>query len=121
MEKDFEVRDKRTAAAENIDQEPVKDKKEKNTEAAPEKQAAPLPEASFMTHMMSISSMAYMCMGMGPDSGQSDPEQAKYFIDTLGMLEEKTKGNLLPDEQKILTDMLYSLRMSYVKMTEQKD
>jgi hypothetical protein len=39
---------------------------------------------------------------------------AKYLIDLLGLLEEKTKGNLSADEEKLLTDALYQLRMRYL-------
>lgn len=40
--------------------------------------------------------------------------QAKYIIDLLGLLEEKTKGNLTADEAKMLKDVLYQLRMRYL-------
>ena len=40
--------------------------------------------------------------------------QAKYLIDLLGVLEEKTKGNLSGDEGKLLKDTLYQLRMRYL-------
>ena len=39
---------------------------------------------------------------------------AKYLIDLLGVIEEKTKGNLSADEDKLLTDALYQLRMRYL-------
>ena len=39
---------------------------------------------------------------------------AKYLIDLIGILEEKTKGNLSADEEKLLTDALYQLRMRYL-------
>jgi hypothetical protein len=41
-------------------------------------------------------------------------EQAKYLIDLLGVLEEKTAGNLSVDEQRLLRDTLYQLRMRYL-------
>ena len=40
--------------------------------------------------------------------------QAKYLIDLLGVLEEKTKGNLAVEEGKLLKDALYQLRMRYL-------
>ena len=40
---------------------------------------------------------------------------AKQTIDILGMLEEKTKGNLVEDEEKMLKNILYDLRMIYIK------
>ncbi len=43
--------------------------------------------------------------------------QAKYLIDLLGLLEEKTQGNLNADETKLLKDALYQLRMQYLSKT----
>ena len=45
---------------------------------------------------------------------ERDMNMAKHSIDMLGMLEEKTKGNLTEDEQKYLTHALYELRMNYL-------
>ena len=39
---------------------------------------------------------------------------ARYLIDLLGMLEEKTRKNLTPDEERLLKDTLYQLRMRYL-------
>ncbi|MCE5312714.1 MAG: DUF1844 domain-containing protein [Nitrospiraceae bacterium] len=123
MSKDFEVRDKRVVTEDSAAAKTEGVKKEQ-PKSEPAEDAAenrgPLPQADFMTHMASLSSMAYMCLGIGPNAQQPDLEQAKYFIDTLGMLEEKTKGNLTEDEKKTLTYLLYELRMIYVKMTEKK-
>jgi hypothetical protein len=46
--------------------------------------------------------------------------QAKEIIDLLSVLEDKTKGNLTPDEQMVLRDMLYALRMKYVTLASPK-
>ena len=43
--------------------------------------------------------------------------QAKEIIDLLSMLEDKTRGNLTPDEQVVMKDMLYALRMKFVSLT----
>ncbi|MDD5116074.1 MAG: DUF1844 domain-containing protein, partial [Candidatus Omnitrophica bacterium] len=45
---------------------------------------------------------------------QKDPTQAKFIIDTLGMLQEKTKGNLNAEESQLLDNLLYELRMAYM-------
>ncbi|MCF7907665.1 MAG: DUF1844 domain-containing protein [Candidatus Omnitrophica bacterium] len=42
-------------------------------------------------------------------------EQARFLIDTIGVIKEKTKGNLSPEEETLLNDSLYSLRMIYVE------
>jgi hypothetical protein len=56
-----------------------------------------------------------------PASGQKTKNLplAKQTIDLLAMLEKKTKGNLTDDEEKILTNILYELRMLYVKATSE--
>jgi hypothetical protein len=46
--------------------------------------------------------------------------QAKEIIDILSVLEAKTKGNLSSEEQSVLTDMLYALRMKYVDLASGK-
>lgn len=44
--------------------------------------------------------------------------QAKYLIDLLGILEEKTRGNLTGEESQLLQDLLYQLRMRYLAKAE---
>jgi len=62
-----------------------------------------------------------MLMGEQLDPQQSplpvNLSQAKEIIDLLSVLDEKTKGNLNPEEQAVLRDMLYALRMKYVSLT----
>jgi hypothetical protein len=62
-----------------------------------------------------------MLMGEQLDPQQShlpvNLPQAKEIIDLLSVLDEKTKGNLNPEEQAVLRDMLYALRMKYVSLT----
>ena len=50
---------------------------------------------------------------------QVNLDMAKFNIDLLGVLEEKTKGNLVPDEQKMLDTALYETRMRYVQVASQ--
>jgi hypothetical protein len=52
----------------------------------------------------------------GQDDREPDLELAKYNIDMLETLEEKTKGNLSEDEAKVLAETLNQVRMAYVKM-----
>ena len=77
--------------------------------------------ASFASFMMSIASNAASSLGMieHPVTGkrEADLELGKHWIDILGMLQKKTKGNLLPQEQQILEGLLADLRMQYVSLT----
>ena len=82
-------------------------------------QAYTLPKIDFSTFVLSINSSALVQLGLieDPASGQKTKNVplAKQTIDLLAMLEEKTKGNLTNDEENILKNILYELRMLYVK------
>lgn len=77
--------------------------------------------ASFVNFLMSIASNAAAALGMmeHPVTGQRgvDLPLGKHWIDVLGMLEEKTRGNLALQEQQIFTGLLSDLRMQYVSLT----
>lgn len=77
--------------------------------------------ASFASFLMSIASNAASALGMmeHPVTGKRevDMELGKHWIDILGMLQQKTHGNLLPQEQQILEGLLADLRMQYVSLT----
>lgn len=77
---------------------------------------------SFINFLMSIASNAAASLGMmeHPVTGQRgvDLPLAKHWIDVLGMLEEKTRGNLSPQEQQIFEGLLSDLRLQYVTLTK---
>ena len=52
---------------------------------------------------------------------EKDLNQAKYMIDTLDMIKEKTKGNLESNEEKFLEDTLYNLRMKYLELVKMEE
>lgn len=83
-----------------------------------EEEPAALPEINFSTFVVSLSSSALIHLGIAPDpmSGEKKKELplAKQTIDMLGMLQDKTRGNLTEEEGKLLESMLYDLRMMYV-------
>ena len=70
---------------------------------------------------MSIASNAASSLGMMEHpvthKREVDLDLAKHWIDVLGMLEKKTRNNLLPQEEKILEGLLADLRMQYVSLT----
>jgi len=76
---------------------------------------------TFSSFVISLGSSSLMLMGEQLDPQQSplpvNLPQAKEIIDLLSVLEEKTKGNLASEEQAVLRDMLYALRMKYVSLT----
>ncbi len=53
----------------------------------------------------------------GAEGLPKNSEQARLFIDFLVILEEKTAGNLSPDEARVLSDLLYQLRTLYIQAT----
>ena len=83
-----------------------------------------MPAINFSTFILSLNSSALVHLGIeaDPTSGAkaSNLLLAKQTIDIIAMMEEKTKGNLTEDEKRLLTPLLYELRMLYVKAKEQK-
>lgn len=75
-------------------------------------------EASFLQFIGGFAFQTLVHLGRTPNpmTGQSgvDLPNAKYSIDILGIFQEKTKGNLTPEEERHLSDMLRDLRMEYV-------
>jgi hypothetical protein len=88
------------------------------------RQAPPqeMPEASFMTMLSDFGFQAMTALGlMGPEDQTQrmvDLQAAKFVIDTLGVLEEKTQGNLTEEEAKTLADMVQALRMRFVEISK---
>ena len=82
-------------------------------------QSPPLPAINFATFIFSLNSSALVQLGMmeDPVTGQKNKNLplAKQTIDLLSMLEEKTRGNLDADESAMLKNILYDLRIHYVK------
>jgi hypothetical protein len=77
-------------------------------------------EMSFERFLASLYMTAMMQLGMMQEQGGQpgvDIIGARQTIDTLGMISEKTKGNLTPKEQGFLLNCLYELRMAYVEVT----
>lgn len=81
-----------------------------------------LPEVNFPTFIMSLNASAMVHLGIieDPATGQSTKNLplAKQTIDILSMLEEKTRGNLSKVEADILKNILYDLRIAYVRERE---
>lgn len=78
-----------------------------------------MPKIDFSTFVFSLNSSALVHLGMlsepGSDQKTKNLALAKQTIDILGMLEEKTRGNLTDDEKNLLKNILHDLRLMYVK------
>jgi hypothetical protein len=83
------------------------------------KSEGPLPEISFASFIMSLGTSVFFHLGdlPHPETGVADKNlpMAKQTIDLLGILREKTRHNLTPEEENIFDHLLYDLRMRYVK------
>lgn len=79
-----------------------------------------LPTIDFMTLVVSLSQTALVHLGEMVDPEMKSPEQnlplARQTIDLLGILQEKTKGNLTGDEERLLDQVLYDLRLRFVEV-----
>ena len=85
-----------------------------------EKRRGPLPEGNFAALISMLTTQALFALGLlqvkGQEKREPDLELAKYNIDMLQTLEEKTQGNLTREEETVLSNTLNELRMGYVKV-----
>ncbi|MFO7560133.1 MAG: DUF1844 domain-containing protein [Desulfobacterales bacterium] len=129
--KDFNVKGERTSSEENE----IREDKEKSAadssgvesdgesvKSASERkmdQNTQLPKITFSTFIFSLNSSALFHLGLVPDPTTGQKEKnlllAKQSIDIIGMLDEKTQGNLTADEEKLVRNVLHDLRLMYVK------
>ena len=103
------------------------EQKEKECGSCPEGQIrvdgkCVMPEVTFTTFIMSLNTSALYHLGEidDPTSGQKtlDLVLAKHAIDTLKLLQDKTKGNLTEKESTLLENVLCDLRLRYVKASK---
>lgn len=101
----------------NID-ESWKEAAEKEKGALKKEGKAVPPEPDFNFFITTLALQASIALGeiANPvtNKKEKDLTQAKFLIDTLGMLKEKTRGNLKPQENDVLENILYELRMQYI-------
>jgi hypothetical protein len=136
--KGFVVRDRRKVSLDDLEgdvkKQEAKEEKKPDEPAKEEPKTAPggesaktrteghrYPQVTFSTFVFSLSSSALVHLGEVPDPVTNKVEKdlalAKQIIDTLAMLEEKTRGNLERDEQQLLQTVLYDLRLRFVKQS----
>ncbi len=79
---------------------------------------SPPPNLAELINLIVMQAMAGMGLLGGPGGERIPPhlEAAKHFIDLLQVLEDKTKGNLTPEEKQLLDQVLYEMRMTFVQM-----
>ena len=84
----------------------------------------PLPAATFSFLVLSLRAQAEMQLGLmhfGPEEEKPEPDLmlARHTIDMMGMLLEKTIGNLSLDEQRMLENSLTELRFRFVQVSDE--
>lgn len=98
-----------------------REKNELANDAAAEPERGEMPPADFITHCASLATQAMIFMGAiaNPMTGKADVDhqQARYVIDVLSMLKEKTAGNLKDDEQNTLDSLIGELKLIWVQAT----
>lgn len=86
-------------------------------------QDSEVPQARFDLFVSSLAMEALIALGDIPHpvtrKQSMNLTQARYLIDTLGVLEEKTQGNLTVDEERLMKDTVYQLRMRYLAKSGQ--
>ena len=91
-------------------------------EQVDELESVEFPEASFDMLLMQHHTQAMLAMGMIPDpaTGQviKNKSAAKFHIDMLGIIQERTKGNLNQGEEEALNGVLHNLRMMFVEVNK---
>jgi hypothetical protein len=79
------------------------------------------PTIDFNTFILSLSTSALMCLGKLPDVEEDatvNLAHAKQSIDCIALLEEKTRGNLSGEEERLIAEVLYDLRLRFVAATK---
>jgi hypothetical protein len=128
-QQEFTVHDRRrteTGPAEKP--EARKPAAEKGTPLSPGQKGGPggepAEEVDFATFILSLAASAQIGLGAIPHPSSNKPERdlptAKQMIDVIAMLQEKTKGNLSAEEGTLLEQVLFNLRMHYVRVSEEE-
>ena len=122
LRKDVVEEQEREAKVEAAKAPPAAEKAKAPANAPSADADAPKPLPAFESLVRMLGQNAAMVLGAyaDPRTGQPmiDPEAARELIDMLDALHEKTKGNLAPEEDNLLLDLLGKLKMTYVEINQ---
>jgi len=93
-----------------------------NSDAGQDEAQFPLPPASFTFLILSLRAQAEMQLGLmeyGEEKSEPNLPIARHTIDTMVVLQEKTKGNLTMEEQRLLENSITELQFRFVQVSEQ--
>jgi len=119
-EEKFKVVDKRFSSSDKEEKESERKRGEGFVmNEAPQESSKPPGQIDFSTFVFSLASGALINLGLVPDpmtkKTQKNVDLAKQNIDILELLKEKTKGNLTPEEDQLITSVLTETRLRYVE------
>lgn len=122
-ERGFIIRDRRGTGSESAEQSSAQPAAEKPAEPrrkpTEEEPAQAAPPITFLSFVYSMGTSALMLLGenLGEGSPNKPPNliHAQEIIDLLTILDEKTKGNLTQEEETLLQEMLYTIRIKFVE------
>ena len=102
-----------------VEQEKGKEEAKPRPEPRADAGAGGPQQTGFLAFVSGLAMQAMMCMGEMPDPNtgltRENIAEAKYLIDIIAMLQEKTKGNLTEEEAAAMEEAVYGLRMRYVR------
>lgn len=129
----FKVTDKRLFRDDGERRPDVAEEKDKGSESrkeGPVGAAPPMneeipgtgPRIDFPSYVLSYYTQGLVLLGEVPNpmtnKREEDLEGARHTVDILTMLQEKTRGNLSPDEDQLIGSVLYELRMKFMAKTK---
>jgi hypothetical protein len=122
IDEDWKVqaqKEKEILAAKEAEEKKAKIREER------EKKKHPMPPANFTSLVSLLVTQTLFALGAIGDKDETEKREpdlnfARYNIDLIGMLEEKTKGNLSPEEAELIKNALHQMRMTFVELSEQK-
>jgi len=98
--------------------------KAEHEKAEQEKKRPPLPPADFSGLVSTFTTQAFFALGVLRTKEDKevpvDLELARYNIDMLEVLEQKTEGNITDDEKKLVENALHQLRMAFVSISKKQ-
>jgi hypothetical protein len=104
------------------EEKPVVEPSPETGSNTPEQDARQQPPIDFPSYILSYYTQGLVLLGEVPSpySGkkEEDVEACRHTVEILAMLQEKTKGNLSKDEEQLLENVLYELRMKYMAKTK---
>ena len=120
IDEDWKQKDQREKEVMAAKEQEEKKKEAEGAEAGP---GGPMPQGNFAALVSMLTPQALFALGLlrirGEEEHGPDLEMARYNIDMLEALATKTKGNLDPQEEKMLKDTLGDLRMGFVSVANQ--